>query len=147
MNNGLQDWITICMNEMPHRKHVMRFNRSFISYNSQTRQGVIRIAINQEPPDLIICQNLFEHYSYKYNEELCLKLHAMLSNDGIILVEFNGLDPGIFRYWLKPFRWRYITAVPKIRKTFAIAGKGIQYYTKELDENGRRHLRRINAVK
>lgn len=139
----LHRWIQDRLVELPPRKHVVMWEQSTIQLNTVTLQGKIRLVMYHQKPDTIICSNILTEH---YGRVICARIHELLADDGILLIVSKNIHPGIMRFWLKPFAWRYITAFPTIGETYAIAGKGEKYYEQGKDVNGNRFLRRMRDV-
>lgn len=120
-------WVEKCLQELPERKRVVNLDRSFFTFDPVSHRGRIRIErVSATLPDTIICTYIIDGNSK--GRSLFRRFYDSLSDDGVIIVVCKNMNPGLMRYWLKPFAWKYIAVIPKISDTCAIAGKGEHYY-------------------
>ena len=115
-------WIEQCLSKLPKRKRVFRLNMSFIQYDASTRHGVIKLRHIPQDVDTVLCVNSFDNP--RDCKTICKQAFTLLPNDGVLIIINNAIHPGLLRFALKPFDWKYITVVPDSGNVYAIAGKG-----------------------
>jgi hypothetical protein len=115
-------WIEQCLSKLPKRRRVLNLDMSFIQFDASTRQGVIRLQYIPADVDTVVCLNNFDNA--RNCKAICLHAYDILPNDGIIIIVSNTIHPGLLRFSLKKFDWKYITVIPDRGELYAIAGKG-----------------------
>lgn len=118
------DWIAQCMTRLPERKRILKVDQSFIQYETSTRHGVIRLQYIPEHTDTLVCLNTINNA--RDCKIICGSAYDILPDGGIIIVISSVLHPGLLRFALKSFDWKYITMIPDRGITYAMAGKGVK---------------------
>lgn len=116
------EWIVQCLSKLPKRQRVFRLDMSFIQYDASSRHGIIRIQFVPKDVDTVLCVNTFDNP--RDCKVICRHAHDLLPETGVLIVVNNVIHPGMLRFALKKFDWKYITVVPDTGNVYAIAGKG-----------------------
>lgn len=116
------NWIEQCLRKLPKRRRLIKLDASFIQFDASTRQGIIRLQRIPDDTDTVVCLNAFDNI--RNCKAICHHAYDILSPDGIIIIVSNNTHPGVIRFALKRFDWKYITMVPDRGELYAIAGKG-----------------------
>lgn len=153
-----RDWVVHCIQRLPARRFVLEltgcyaynrrdlFQDNYLNIQLERSHGIALLdRVIKCKPDTVICAGVLEHI--KNGRMLCQTIHRILDDDGVFIVEcatmmalqhayhandrdgwYSNVHPGLLRWWLKCFQWRYITVVPSSGHLYAIAGKGLRYY-------------------
>lgn len=124
INNVIEglDWITQCLTRLPKRRRVIKLDQSFIQYDASSRHGVIRLQFIPDDTDTVVCLNTLDNA--RDCKAICHHAYNILPDDGVIVIVSSVLHPGLLRFALKRFDWKYITVIPDRGITYAMAGKG-----------------------
>lgn len=121
MLDGIE-WLERCVKLLPPRRCVVPLGNKFIQFDTSTRRGVIGFQKIPDDIDTVLCVNIFN--SNRSCKDICKHAYEILPPDGVIIITCTDIHPGVVRFSLRLFDWKYITMVPDSGHTFAIAGKG-----------------------